>query len=1015
MPDYDATQDMPPDMPIPEAKPVEKPRGRIGMTFGGYEVTGELGRGGMGVVYRARQKTLNREVALKMLTGHYGKDELQRFLAEAQTSAALHHSHIVQIYEVGEIDGSPFFSMEFIEGGTLTEKLRRGLLPPRETAELLMSVARALHFAHQHGVVHRDMKPHNILIDPAGVPKVADFGIAKRMNDDSELTRSGAVIGTPTYMAPEQAKGTSRDVGPGADIYSLGAILYEMLTGRPPFLPEESDTALTIRILTEETPSPAWYRPETPRELEVICLKCLQKDPRDRYGSAAAFAEDLRRYLDDEEILARPPSKIGKAIKWTRRHPWKFVGSAALVLLVAFGTHRFYRWEWYERPHLEYAATLDYVNGALEPALRVKAAQATERAVTLKLTRRGRSGPITKIEVRNPRGHPASTRRLMLEEPVPLYIESLTGLQPNAEKTPESSTVEQLFDGQAIREIIGRDRDGSVNWRILYDRVIQSAGSAPVIRARFVNLRGLEAGSRKGASIMEFERDKAGRDTRVSFYNSGGKPAANGEGVYAYQLDRDAQERVSRLTNLDRNGKPAPNRAGLTGCELKLDTANRLARIEMRDEVGQLALWNGVAALVTEYDAAGNAIRVRRLDMHDQPMRGGADDWAVQEIPRDARGEIVARKFFRAEEGGALNLVFERRFAYDENGHLTELRVFGSEKSGLTMRHDVDGNLVEEKVLDAEGNIMIGDRGFAIRRVAYQFSPQGLRTEEGYFDVNGQPIYCTSGHRRFINEYDATGALRRQAMEDHDPKRFAFYRFLSLTDYDLQSRLQQSTIRYEDQEGQLVDAEKAGLPYNMQEEEYDENGRESVTWQYGWSLKIFGATVWRKDSEWYTNGGLRLRIWQAYDEKKQKLETIQNRDPAHTEEEFDGVGKYLRKLESAFDEKRLGFYSRELRFVAGELQHVVFRSAEGTELKDIRVIIHAIEDGAQPKSAELKVGDQLLTSNGTPMGSAYEWMLDRNFAGGYIEVLRDGQKLRIDGFEPGKLGVILEDRGPGVP
>jgi serine/threonine-protein kinase len=287
--------DMPPDMPLPEPKPLQKLPGRVGTTIGDYEVEGELGRGGMGVVYRALQKELNRLVALKMLTGHYGKEELQRCLGEAQTAAGLHHTNIVHIYEVGEIDGAPYFSMEFVEGGTLSERLRKGLSSPRETAELLMPVARALHFAHQHGVVHRDMKPQNILIDPDGVPKVADFGIAKRMDDDSALTRSGAVIGTPTYMAPEQAKGSSRDVGPAADVYSLGAILYEMLTGRPPFLPEESDTPLAIRVITEDTPSPAWHRPEIPREIEIICMKCLQKDPRDRYSSAAAYSTCGRR------------------------------------------------------------------------------------------------------------------------------------------------------------------------------------------------------------------------------------------------------------------------------------------------------------------------------------------------------------------------------------------------------------------------------------------------------------------------------------------------------------------------------------------------------------------------------------------------------------------------------------------------------------------------------------------------------------------------------------------------
>ena len=293
--------------------------------FGGYEIEAELGRGGMGVVYLARQTRLNRLVALKMLTGHYGADELERFRAEAETAAGLHHTNIAHIYEVGEHEGAPFYSLEYVAGGTLADRLRKGMLNPREAAQLLIQVARALHFAHQNGVIHRDMKPANVLLDTDGVPKVADFGIAKRLKQDTNLTVSGAVIGTPTYMAPEQAKGSSRHAGPTADIYSLGAILYEMLAGRPPFLPEESETAITVRILTEDPVSPAWHRPDIPRDLEVIALKCLEKEPRDRYQSAAALAEDLRRFLDDETIIARPPTTAVRTIKWMRRHPWKFV------------------------------------------------------------------------------------------------------------------------------------------------------------------------------------------------------------------------------------------------------------------------------------------------------------------------------------------------------------------------------------------------------------------------------------------------------------------------------------------------------------------------------------------------------------------------------------------------------------------------------------------------------------------------------------------------------------------
>src|SRR5665213_3615278 len=253
--------------------------------IGDYELLDELGRGGMGVVYKARQSKLNRLVALKMiLAGEYaGEKELARFRTEAEAVARLQHPNIVQIFEVGEHDGHPYFSLEFVDGGSLAQKLDGTPLPPQQAARLVETLARAMHAAHQAGVVHRDLKPANVLLTADGTPKITDFGLAKKLDADAGQTQSGAIMGTPSYMAPEQAGGKSNEIGPAADTYAMGAILYECLTGRPPF---KASTPLdtVLQVVSDEPAPPRKLQSKTPRDLETICLKCLQKAPSKRYA-----------------------------------------------------------------------------------------------------------------------------------------------------------------------------------------------------------------------------------------------------------------------------------------------------------------------------------------------------------------------------------------------------------------------------------------------------------------------------------------------------------------------------------------------------------------------------------------------------------------------------------------------------------------------------------------------------------------------------------------------------------
>jgi serine/threonine protein kinase len=332
----------------------------------GHEILDTIDRGGMGIVYKARHIRLNRIVAIKMILAgsHAPKEQLARFRTETEAVAQLHHPNIVEIFDVGEADGQPYYSMEFVEGGSLERVLAKALLPPSQAARLIQSLAEAIHAAHQRGIIHRDLKPGNILLSgewrvtsdeeknkkggewrvasdeeatghsPRTTPKITDFGLAKRLDGTGGNTLTGAVLGTPSYMAPEQAEGKNRQIGPAVDIYALGAILYEMLTGRPPFKGETTlDTLEQVRL--RDPVAPSRLHPELPRDLETICLKCLEKSPQRRYGNAGILAEEVRRFLDGEPIMARPSSIWEKGFKWAKRKPAlaSLMGVSAVAVL----------------------------------------------------------------------------------------------------------------------------------------------------------------------------------------------------------------------------------------------------------------------------------------------------------------------------------------------------------------------------------------------------------------------------------------------------------------------------------------------------------------------------------------------------------------------------------------------------------------------------------------------------------------------------------------------------------
>jgi hypothetical protein len=334
------------------------------VTLPGYEILAELGRGGMGVVYLARQTRLNRVVALKMVLsgGCAGAADLARFRTEAEAVARLQHPGIVQIYEVGEHNGLPYLALEYVEGGSLADRFDGKPLPAPEAARLVEALARAMHHAHLHRVVHRDLKPGNVLLqkdvsrrgaesaakeeaarlssassaplrETLGTPKITDFGLAK-MLDEIGQTQTGSALGTPSYMAPEQAGGKRGVTGPAADVYALGAVLYEMLTGRPPFVAETALDTMMLVVSEEPTP-PRRLRRKVPRDLETVCLKCLEKDPHRRYATAEALADDLHAFQCGEPIQARPLGRFGRLVRWAAHRPALAATLCGLVVFYA--------------------------------------------------------------------------------------------------------------------------------------------------------------------------------------------------------------------------------------------------------------------------------------------------------------------------------------------------------------------------------------------------------------------------------------------------------------------------------------------------------------------------------------------------------------------------------------------------------------------------------------------------------------------------------------------------------
>jgi hypothetical protein len=447
------------------------------------------------------------------------------------------------------------------------------------------------------------------------------------------------------------------------------------------------------------------------------------------------------------------------------------------------------------------------------------------------------------------------------------------------------------------------------------------------------------------------------------------------------------------------------NRAGVIAYAVALDKAGRIVRSETRDGDGKPAAINGITARTIEYDNAGNASRVNGLGPDGKLARYSNNNWVVQEITSDAFGEFVARKYFKLDADDKLAVMGEWSAAYDDSGYPREVKVTGAQNYRTAFQHDERGNLTEEKNLAADGQPVLNDKGYAIKRLSYNFGPKGMRAEQAFFDTAGAKTYGTGGYHRLVDEFDSTGVLRRQSMEDLDHSRYHYFRDVSEPEYDALGRQRRSVIRHENEQGQL--ALDAGLKYTQLEESYDGNGRVFLIWELGCAASA-GAPAFSTDLEWHKTGARKRRLRQACDMNRKPLAVTSTGIAARIEEEFDQLDRWERIYETGFNEKTVGFSTREAKFSGGSFQSVTHKRGDGSTVAAVGVFIVEVA-AQQAKAAELRPGDQLLESNGKPVHSAYEWATTP-FAGGWIDVLRDGKKLRIEGFEAGTLGVALEDR-----
>jgi hypothetical protein len=743
----------------------------------GYELLGELGHGGMGVVYKARQLSLNRVVALKMplLGAPAGTDDMQRFRAEAETIAALRHPHILPVYDFGEHEGQPYFSMEFADGGSLDQQIVGTLMPTTPAARLVVLLARAVQAAHQTGLVHRDLKPANVLLSANGVPKISDFGLAMTVEALSGQGASG-VEGTPSYMAPEQAAGGTEPIGRPADVYALGGILYRLLTGRPPF--QGANVPETLEQVKQIPPvRPRDLQPAIPRDLEAIALKCLSKVPRDRYASAADVADDLDRFLAGDPVRARPLPPWERAGRAARRRP---AMAALALLLVALAGGLLWHWYAYRRVAVEYYANLVTRWGVQEGIGILTSEQVAHRGRSYRVIRR--AGQVERVESVNAAGRlvdrPALSGPLAVNEDLSFTNRHVCVFDYRRDETGR------------VTDEIARNALGDVVWSFHYTGPdtghYKDRNNMPFPQVK------------SGAAFVRFVRSPEGFDQEVRFLDSASQPKPDARGICGEKRDLDARGQVVRTISIAADGRPTPSTLGPPLINLTYDNQGNVTEFAFRDADGQLAAGReGYCRFESGYDHWGNFVRGTYFGI-DGNRRLRSDGYSEFVLEVDQQGEHVAiechgndgrlvrcadgysrMRFRRDEHSRPIEVRFldeaDRpcttaagvsivRFGYDKSGFETDARFFGTDdrpcdcKAGYSRTARVysdNGLRIETRQFRADGHIFVD--ASAVECSVSRLDDRGQEVERQFLTADGKPMCNSEGYASWRTGHDENG------------------------------------------------------------------------------------------------------------------------------------------------------------------------------------------------------------------------------------------------------------------